>query len=113
MFDSNLFLFFCAVEDLHVRILNEVRDEFLRHVDAKAIASDVLDKAIIPEKVETEINDSKSLEGANKVLFVHLRRQAIPEDLLHLCGIMKESTGYRKMQRFGEKLQARLEEVHM
>ena len=81
-------------------------------MDAKAIASDVRGEDIIPEEVETEIKDSKSLDGANKVLFVHLRRQAIPEDLLHLCRIMKESKGYRKMQRFGEKLQARVEEVH-
>ena len=113
MLDSDLFSFFCAVEDVHVRILNEVRDEFIRHVDAKAIASDVLDKAIIPEKVETEIKDSKSLDDANKVLLVHLRRQSRPKDLLHLCRIMKESKGYQQMQGFGEKLQARLEKVRM
>ena len=88
-----------------------IRDEFLRHVDAKAIASYVRGEDIIPEKVETEIKDSKSLGDANNVLLVHLKNQALPEDLLHLCRIMKESTGYRKMQRFGEKLEARLEEV--
>ena len=80
-------------------------------MDAKAIAYDVLDKAIIPEKVETEIKESKSRGDANKVLFVHVKDQAMPKDLLHLCVIMKESKGYPKMQWFGEKLQARLEEV--
>ena len=81
-------------------------------MDAKAIASDVRGEGIIPEKVETEINNSKSLGEANNALFVHLRNQALPEDLLHLCRIMKKSEGYRKMQRFGENLQARLEKVH-
>ena len=109
MLDSTLLLFFCAVED----VLTEVGDEFLRHVDAKAIASEVRGKGIIPEKVETEIKDSKSLGDANNTLLVHLRNQALPEDLLHLCHIMKESEGYSKMQRFGEKLQTRLEKVRM
>ena len=96
---------------MHVRILNEVREEFLRHMDAKAIASKLQGEDIIPEKVQTEIKDSKSLGEANNALLVHLKNQAIPEDLLRLCVIMKESKGYRKMQKFGEELQARLEEV--
>ena len=82
-------------------------------MNAKAIASKVRSEGIIPEEVETEIKDSKSLGDASNALLVHLRNQALPEDLLHLCRIMKESTGYRKMQRFGEKLEARLEEVRM
>lgn len=96
-----------SVED----VLTEVRDDFLKHVIAKAIASDLRGEDIIPEEVETEIKDSKSQGEANKVLFGHLKRQALPEDLLCLCRIMKESKGYRKMQKFGENLQARLEEV--
>ena len=105
------FFFFCAVEDVHVRILNEVRDEFSRLVNAKAIASKVRGEDIIPEEVETEIKDSKSLGDANNALLVHLKIQAMANDLLRLCGIMKERRGYPKMQWFGEKLQARLEEV--
>ena len=78
---------------------------------AKDIAREVRSAEIIPEAVETQIKESKSLDEANDVLFVHLRSQATLEDLLLLCGIMKKSKGYRKMQGFGEKLQARLEKV--
>ena len=80
-------------------------------MDAKALATEAQDAEIIPEAVKTEIIGAKTLEEANNVLFKHLRNQATLEGLLHLCSIMKGSKGYRKMQRFGETLQAKLEKV--
>ena len=80
-------------------------------VNAKAIAPEAQGQEIIPEAVKNEIKGSNSLEEANNALLEHLRSQAILEDLLLLCKIMRESKGYRKMQRFGETLQTRLEKV--
>ena len=80
-------------------------------MDAKAIAREVRNEEIIPEAVETQINDSKSTDEASNILFVHLRSQAILEDLRRLCSIMKDTKGYRKMQRFGKDLEDKLKEV--
>lgn len=80
-------------------------------VHAKAIAPEAQGQEIIPEAVKNEIKGSNSLEEANNALLEHLSNQATLEDLLLLCKIMKESKGYRKMQKFGETLQARLEKV--
>ena len=96
---------------MYVRILNDAIGEFKRLVDAKAIAPELRSEDIIPEAIETQIIESNSFDKANNFLLVHLRRQATLEDLLRLCSIMKESKGYRKMQGFGETLQARLEKV--
>ena len=80
-------------------------------MDAKAVARQARRKKIIPEAVETRINDSQSSDEANDILFVHLRSQATLEGLSRLCSIMKEAEGYQQMQKFGRKLEAKLEEV--
>ena len=80
-------------------------------MDAKAVARQARSKKIIPEAVKTRINDSQSSDEANDILFEHLRSQATLEGLRRLCSIMKEAEGYEQMQKFGRKLEAKLEEV--
>ena len=83
----------------------------MKCVHAKAIAQKARMEKIIPEPVETDINKSKSLDEARRVLFEHLRDQGTPEALRSFCSIMIESEGYHRMQKFGKRLLAKLEEV--
>ena len=80
-------------------------------VDARAIAHKAGMEKIIPEAVEIKIKESKSLYAAKKVLFEHLHDEVTLEGLRHFCSIMIESKGYQLMQKFGNELQAKLEEV--
>ena len=93
------------------RILKEVQREFMRCVDARAIAQKARMEKIIPEAVESQINESRSSDAAKNALFKHLHDQAMLEDLRCLCSIMIESEGYKRMQMFGNGLLAKLEEV--
>ena len=93
------------------RILKEVRREFMECVDARAIAQKARMEEIIPEPVEKQINESNSSDAAKNALFEHLHDQAMLEDLRCFCSIMIESKGYKRMQKFGKALLAKLEEV--
>ena len=93
------------------RILEEVKRDFMRCVDARAIAQKARMEKIIPEAVEIKINESKSLNAAKEVLFEHLHDQVMLEGLRRFCSIMIESEGYQLMQMFGKGLLAKLTEV--
>ena len=92
-------------------ILQEVQSNFMRYVDARAIAQKARMQKIIPEAVEIKINESKSVDAAKEVLFEHLHDQVMIEGLRRFCSILIESKGYQLMQTFGEGLLAKLEEV--
>ena len=92
-------------------ILQKVKSNFIRCVDARAIAQKARMEKVIPEAVEIKINESKSLDAAKQVLFEHLHDQVTLEGLRPFCSIMIESEGYHLMQKFGNELQAKLEEV--
>ena len=98
-----------SIEGRH--ILEEVQSNFMRYVDARAIAQKARMEKIIPEAVEIKINESKSSDAAKQVLFEHLHDQVTLEGLRRFCSIMIESEGYQLMQKFGKGLQAKLEEV--
>ena len=98
-----------SIEGRH--ILREVRDDFIRCVDARAIAQKARMEKVIPEAVEIKINKSESLDTAKQVLFKHLHDQVTLEGLRPFCSIMIESEGYHLMQKFGMGLLAKLEEV--
>ena len=88
-----------------------MKSDFIRCVDARAIAQKARMEKIIPEAVEIKINESKSLGAAKQVLFDHLHDQVTLEGLRRFCSIMIESEGYQLMQKFGNEQQAKLEEV--
>ena len=92
-------------------LLEEVQNDFMRCVHARAIAQKARMKKIIPEAVEKQINESRSLDAAKQVLFEHLQDQVTLEGLRSFCSIMIESEGYQLMQMFGKRLLAKLEEV--
>ena len=93
------------------RILREVQREFMECVETRAIAQKARREKIIPEAVEIQINESKSLDAAKEVLFKHLHNQVTLEGLRRFCSIMIDSEGYQLMQMFGNELQAKLKEV--
>jgi len=93
------------------QILQEVKRDFMRYVDARAIAQKARMEKIIPEAVEIKINESKSLDGAKQVVFEHLHDQVTLEGLRCFCSIMIETEGYQLMQMFGKGLLAKLDEV--
>ena len=101
--------FSMAIEGRH--ILEEVQGDFMRYVDARAIAQKARMEKIIPEAVEIKIMESKSLYAAKQVLFEHLHDQVTLEGLRRFCSIMIEFEGYQLMQEFGNELQAKLEKV--
>ena len=101
--------FSMSIEGRH--ILEEVKRDFMRDVDARAIAQKARTEEIIPEAVEIQINESKSSDAAKNVLFEHLQNQVMLEGLRRFCSIMIESKGYERMQMFGKGLLAKVEEV--
>ena len=101
--------FSMSTESRH--ILQEVKSDFMKCVDAKAIAQKARMEKIIPEAVEIKINESKPLDAAKQVLFEHLHDQVTLDGLRCFCSIMMESEGYQLMQKFGKELLAKLEEV--
>ena len=112
--DCILYLVTLSVsEDVLERVLESVQDGFMKCVVAKAIAHKAVDKAIIPETVETDIVNARDQSSANDYLFAHLRLQATVEDLRQLCNIMKGAKGNSKMNGFGETLEAELDKVSM
>ena len=101
--------FSMSIEGRH--ILEEVKRDFMRDVDARAITQKARTEEIIPEAVEIQINESKSSDAAKNVLFEHLHHQVTLEGLGRFCSIMIESKGYQRMQMFGKGLLAKVEEV--
>ena len=101
--------FSMSIEGRH--ILEEVKRDFMRDVDARAIAQKARTEEIIPEAVEIQINESKSSDAAKNVLFEHLHHQVTLEGLGRFCSIMIESKGYQWMQMFGKGLLAKVDEV--
>ena len=93
------------------RILEEAKRDFMRCVDARAIAQKARMEKIIPEAVEIKINESKSLNAAKEVLFEHLHDQVMLGGLRRFCSIMIDSEGCQLMQTCGKGLLAKLEEV--
>lgn len=85
-------------------LLKGVRDRFLTDVDAKRIASEARHKGIISKEHETSINEAKSKEKANEILFAHLCDQATQATLKKLCPIMTKDEAYAKMREFGQML---------
>ena len=85
-------------------LLKDVRDQFLKDVDAKHIASDIRFEGIISDEHETRITNANSVRVANEILFTHLCKQATPSGLEKLCSIMIRAKGYEQMQKFGKVL---------
>ena len=79
--------FSMSIESRH--ILQEVKRDFMRYVDARAIAQKARMEDIIPEDVEIQINESKSSGAAKNVLFEHLHDQVTLEGLRCFCNIMR------------------------
>ena len=88
----------------------EVQSDFMRYVDAKAIAQKARIEENIPD-VEIKINESKLSDAGKNVLFEHLHDQVTLDSLRRFCSIMIESEGYQLMQMFGNELQAKLKVV--
>ena len=88
--------FSMSIEGRH--ILEEVQEDFMRYVDARAIVQKARIKEIIPEAVEIQINESNSSDVAKNVLLEHLQNQVMLESLRRFCSIMIESKGYERMQ---------------
>ena len=97
-----------SIEGWH--ILVEVQSDFMRYVDAKAIAQKARIEENIPD-VEIKINESKLSDAGKNVLFEHLHDQVTLDSLRRFCSIMIESEGYQLMQMFGNELQAKLKVV--
>lgn len=88
--------------------LKDLREQFLRDVHAKHIASDACHKEIISEEHETRIDEAKSVKDANMILFKHLLQQGTQSSLEELCDIMIRAKGYRKMNEFGQTLRTKV-----
>ena len=84
--------------------MKDVRERFLKDVDAKHIAREAYHKSIISEEHVTRIEKAESTKAANEILFMHLYQQATQSSLEKVCKIMTDATGYTKMQNFGETL---------
>ena len=84
--------------------MRDVRDRFLKDIDAKHIARDAFHKDIIAEGHVTKIQEAKSVREANEILFVHVFQQTTMSSLKELCLIMICAKGYARMSEFGQML---------
>ena len=96
---------FCAAED----VLKHFQDQFIKGVDANAIAFYLKAKNIIPDGVEVAIRQNLDSRQQNQVLYSHLERACDEEALITVCDIMISVQGYPKMNKLGKNMKSRLQ----
>ena len=80
------------------------QDNFLKEMNAKAISKMLALKRIIPEEVETDINQAKSKQHANIFLYQHLVEQGTVENVWQMCELARNENGYGNMNELGRRM---------
>lgn len=73
-------------------------------MNAKAISKLLALKGIIPEEVETDINQAKSKQHANIFLYQHLMEQGTEENIRYMCELARWEKGYGNMNELGRRM---------
>ena len=73
-------------------------------MNAKAISKMLALKGIIPEEVETDINQAKSIHEANIHLYRHLKEQGTKENVREMCELARMERGYGTMHELGRRI---------
>ena len=86
-------------------------DSFPKDVDAKAIATKLFNKYIIPDTLKNRIDKELSDEDATLNLYQHLKKQSTFCCLTTVTIVMKGMNGYQRMIEMGNRMEKRLVEV--
>ena len=95
---------FSPVSASHVQVIEEHAEEFLRNMNAKAIAEMLCAQDYIPEEVKYNISKRPSSEHANSCLFEFLMKGADENQIQGVFQVASATTGYGKMIKFATKL---------
>ena len=86
-------------------------DSFPKSVDAKAIATKLFNKDIIPDTLKNKIDKEFSDQDASLNLYHHLKNQATFCCLTTVTIVMKGMSGYQRMKEMGDRMEKCLVEV--
>ena len=90
-------------------MIKENAQEFLKEMNAKAIAMTLKVLDLIPERVEHQINHSVSKEDANAHLFTFLKEEATEEEVQGVFKVASENVEYGRMSSFAVNIQQKLQ----
>ena len=95
--------------NLTVHDIEEHREDFLKKMNAKEIASKLQVRGLIPESVEHDIKHSKCREDANGCLWTFLLTDASETQVQKTLMFVSEETAYGRMSQFATKLLQQLQ----
>ena len=90
-------------------MIKENAQEFLKEMNAKAIALTLRVLDLIPERVEHHIDHSASKEDANAHLLTFLKEEATKEQVQGVFKVASENVEYGRMSGFAAKIQQNLQ----
>ena len=90
-------LLFCAAE----KVLGEHREQFINHVEADAVASDLQFKGIIPQGCQAQIQQTSDRIQKNEILHDRMMPSCTRKALIVACNIFIAKKGYPKMNALG------------
>ena len=103
---------FSPVSASHGQVIKEHAEQFLREMNAKAIAGTLLAQEYISEKVKCAISESRSPEHANSCLLEFLTKGADEKQIQGVFQVASAATGYGRMSEFATKLQKLLQGLY-
>ena len=105
MFVFHQLFSFCAAE----QVLVQLRDRFIRAVDANAIVHNLRCVNIISDGVLTTVTGNPNTKQQNQFLHAYLQRTCTEEALAEVCDLLTAVQGNRKMNDLGKDMKSELE----
>ena len=91
------------------KILEEFRDEILKHVNAKECAPELRQRKVIAKSTETDIARARDDKTARIKLYKHLRKDCTLEQIVVLSRVLMEvDSGFGNTKEVGQRLDARI-----
>ena len=92
-----------------VQVVQDHAEEFLKEMNCKVIVTQLRALEFIPERVESDIRQSKSKEEANSHCLKHLQEDADERTVREVFRIASEQTGYGRMNAFATSVLTKLQ----
>ena len=94
------------------KILEELRDDILKNVNAKECAPELRCRHVLAESTETDIERARDAKTACGILYDHLHRQCTLEQIVVLSRVLTEvDSGLGRTKGVGQRLYARIQGI--
>ena len=92
-----------------VQVVQKHAEEFLKEMNCKVIATQLSALKFIPERVESDIRQSKSTEEANAHCLKHLTEDADERTIREVFRFASEQASYGRMNTFATSVLTKLQ----